>query len=181
MLGKLVRKVTTGESNYTTKRCANADKTLSIRDTYVAWGNLARLGRLRPWAFTLLINYVNPYSKSVHFRVTTLERGLCTAVMKEQTRTHNPFNSIHAGALFTFGETVSAMAVFSRLGTKSRAIPTGANIEYFKKARGLITATAEFSPGELAGRQEKTSELTIVDSYLDTVAKMSIQWVIDTK
>ena len=47
--------------------------------------------------------------------------------------------------------------------------------------KGLITATAEFRPGELAGRQEKTTEITIVDSSLDAVAKMSIQWVVDTK
>ncbi|POG73523.1 ribosomal protein L1-like protein [Rhizophagus irregularis DAOM 181602=DAOM 197198] len=122
------------------------------------------------------------YIKStMDMRITTLDKGFCSGVLKEQKRIHNPFNSIHAAALCTFAETIGGLAVFSKLTDKDRAIVTRINMEYFKKARGLITATSQFNLGEISGQTEKECEVILKNEALDTVAKATVFWSINSK
>ncbi|CAG8452293.1 7246_t:CDS:2 [Ambispora gerdemannii] len=152
-----------------------------LRDPIHVWKTLARARRLRPIAFSFLLRYAIPYTSGIHFRVTTLDKGLCSAILKEEKRIHNPFNSIHAAALCTFGETIGGLAVFSQLSKKDRAIITRINCEYFKKARGPITATCNFNPGFMSGKVEKESEVILNDAMLEPVAKITVYWFIECK
>ncbi|CAG8548578.1 28434_t:CDS:2, partial [Racocetra persica] len=107
-------------------------------------------------------------------RITSLEEGSCSGVLKEQRKIYNPFNSIHATALCTFAETVEGLAMLTKLTKNHRAIVTRINIEYHKKARGIITGTSTFNPEELIGTQE--CETILKDQSLDIVAKATIFW-----
>ncbi|KAG0043717.1 hypothetical protein BGZ83_011085 [Gryganskiella cystojenkinii] len=98
--------------------------------------------RIRAWVFTMAIGFANPYSRSINYRITEVEKGKVCGVMKETKQISNPFRSVHAAALVTFGETVGALALFTLLGKKDRAILTNINVEYVKVARGFLTATA---------------------------------------
>jgi acyl-coenzyme A thioesterase PaaI-like protein len=49
-----------------------------------------------------------------------------------------PFNSTHGVAMTLFAETLAGLAVFSRLGPKGKAILLKTEIEYVKKAKGMV-------------------------------------------
>ncbi|RIA96945.1 hypothetical protein C1645_753894, partial [Glomus cerebriforme] len=158
-------------------------KAASLRDPVKVWHALNKpfIRRFRPLLYSYLLSFVNPFSSCIHMRITTLDKGFCSGVLKEQKKIHNPFNSIHAAALCTFAETVGGLAVFSKLTDKDRAIVTKITIEYFKKARGLITATSHFNLGEISGQTEKECEVILKDEALDTVAKATVFWSINSK
>ncbi|CAG8598967.1 23378_t:CDS:2 [Dentiscutata erythropus] len=117
-------------------------------------------------------------------RITSLEEGYCSGVLKDQKKIHNPFNCIHATALCTFAETVGGLAVFTKLTKNHRGIVTKINMElinlffaitkYYKKSRGLITGTSTFNPKELIGTQE--CETILKDQSSDIVAKATVFW-----
>ncbi|RUS35611.1 hypothetical protein BC938DRAFT_482908 [Jimgerdemannia flammicorona] len=76
----------------------------------------------RPWLFAVLLTNANPFSGSIHVRITTLTKGSCSGFLKDQRKIRNPFSSIHAGALVTFAETIGGLAAISTLNIKDRAI-----------------------------------------------------------
>ncbi|CAB4375165.1 hypothetical protein RhiirA5_422048 [Rhizophagus irregularis] len=158
-------------------------KIASLRDPVKVWHALNKpiIRKFRPFIYSYLLSFANPFSSCIHMRITTLDKGFCSGVLKEQKRIHNPFNSIHAAALCTFAETIGGLAVFSKLTDKDRAIVTRINMEYFKKARGLITATSQFNLGEISGQTEKECEVILKNEALDTVAKATVFWSINSK
>ncbi|OZJ03807.1 hypothetical protein BZG36_03015 [Bifiguratus adelaidae] len=136
---------------------------------------------LRGWIFGLLLRQANPYCGTINLRITTLSKGTCSGFMTDQHRVRNPFKSIHATALCTFAETVGGLAALSTLGKKDRAILVALNIEYKKKARGLITATAQFDLGKESGKRDIDEEVILMDSNLDVLAVAKLTWAIETK
>lgn len=38
--------------------------------------------RLRAWLFSLAVGFANPYSRSIHYRITEVEKGKVCGVMK---------------------------------------------------------------------------------------------------
>ncbi|CAO3595786.1 unnamed protein product [Absidia cylindrospora] len=115
-------------------------------------------------------------------RVSTLSRGFCTAIMRDHHKNRNPFKSIHATALATFAETVGGLTLMTNLKSKDRAILGSINVKYVKKARGLLTASSDYTlPKDLTGKNEVQTEVVIKDRTLDTVALASLVWVVDSK
>ncbi|CAG8539997.1 7506_t:CDS:2 [Scutellospora calospora] len=153
-----------------------ANKVAMIRDPLQAWNELNKpiIRHFRPLIYSYFLEFKNPFVKCIHMRITNLEKGTCSGVLKEQRRIHNPFNSIHAAALCTFAETIGGLAVLSKITKQHRAIVTRINMEYFKKSRGLITGTSTFNPGELNGIQE--CETILKDQSEDIVAKATVFW-----
>ncbi|KAI8604990.1 hypothetical protein EDD21DRAFT_177428 [Dissophora ornata] len=85
--------------------------------------------RLRAWIFSTIVGYTNPYARTINFRITELRKGKACGVLKETKTISNPFRSVHAAALVTFGETVGSLALFTLLGKKDRAILTNISAE----------------------------------------------------
>ncbi|GJJ70532.1 hypothetical protein EMPS_02881 [Entomortierella parvispora] len=112
--------------------------TATLRDPLVVWDRIQGFEylpvRIRAWLFSYALGIANPYSRSINCRFT-----------EETKQVSNPFRSVHAGALVTFGETVGALALFTLLGKKDRAILTNIQVEYVRVARGLLTASATVS------------------------------------
>ncbi|CAG8719526.1 13385_t:CDS:2 [Ambispora leptoticha] len=148
----------------------------AIRDPLEIWRTLARAGRLRSLGFTFLLGYVIPYTRGLNLRVTTLEKGLCSAVLKEERRIHNPLRSIHVSALCTFAETIAGLAVITQLSKKDHVVVARINCE-----AGLITGTCSFNPGFMSGKVEKETEVILRDATLETVAKVTVYWSIECK
>ncbi|KAG9303616.1 hypothetical protein G9A89_018512 [Geosiphon pyriformis] len=156
-------------------------RTSTLRDPISVWNSLSRLGRFRPKVYSLLLGFVNPYTRGIHLRITTIDKGLCSGVLKEQKRIHNPFDSIHAASLCLFGETIIGLAVFSQLGKKDRAIVNRINCEYYKKARGLITATCSFKLDYVRRKEDRESFAILKNEKLETVAKITVNWTIENR
>ncbi|KAG2220270.1 hypothetical protein INT45_009885 [Circinella minor] len=154
------------------------------RQPLIIWERLNKpiIKLFRPWIFGRLLAKADPYAESIDLRVATFSKGFCTGFMRDHKRNRNPFKSIHATALATFAETIGGLAITSTLGKKDRAILTSLKMEYKKKARGLLTASSDFTPPQYTvGRQEVQTVVVIKDRMLDTVAIGHFDWAVDTK
>ncbi|ORX45869.1 Thioesterase/thiol ester dehydrase-isomerase [Hesseltinella vesiculosa] len=156
----------------------------NVRQPLTVWEKLGKpvIKPFRPWVYSFLLGKSDPYANSIDMRVSTLSRGFCTAIMRDRHRNRNPFKSIHATALATFAETVGGLALMSQFKRRDRAILVSLSVKYLKKARGLLTASSEYTlEKDLTGSHEIQTEVIIKDRMLDTVAKMTLNWKIDVQ
>ncbi|KAF9322408.1 hypothetical protein BG006_002418 [Podila minutissima] len=137
--------------------------------------------RLRAWLFSLAVGFANPYSRSIHYRITEVEKGKVCGVMKETPETSNTLKCVHAAALITFGETVGTLTVLTWLGEKDRVILTNINCEYIKVARGYLTATSLVPDFKETHATDLTTEVVIKNQAFDTVSKLILTWKVDLK
>ncbi|KAI8341953.1 hypothetical protein BC941DRAFT_510038 [Chlamydoabsidia padenii] len=154
------------------------------RQPLLVWEKLGKpiIKPLRPRVFAFLLGYSDPYAKSIDMHVSTLSRGFCTAIMRDRHKNRNPFRSIHATALATFAETVGGLALMTNLKPKDRVILGSINVKYVKKARGLLTASSDYTlPTDYTGTNEVQTEVVVKDRQLDTVALATLVWVVDRK
>eukprot|EP00602_Paraphysomonas_sp_CaronLab_P007729 CAMPEP_0185027894 /NCGR_PEP_ID=MMETSP1103-20130426/13178_1 /TAXON_ID=36769 /ORGANISM="Paraphysomonas bandaiensis, Strain Caron Lab Isolate" /LENGTH=112 /DNA_ID=CAMNT_0027562065 /DNA_START=280 /DNA_END=618 /DNA_ORIENTATION=+ len=92
----------------------------------------------------------------------------------------NPFGSVHAVALTNLGELTSGLCLVSAMQHIKglRGIPVRIDTEYFKKARGRLTATTVLSLKEL--KDSPGGNFIVVAYVIDSsgveVAKCSVTW-----
>lgn len=140
-----------------------------------AWHRLAPLPGGR-WLFTQLVKRMIPYTGSVSPRVDVLEPGHARISIRQRRRLENHLNSIHAIALMNVAEFASGAAMTTALPPGYRGIVTKMTIEYFKKARGTVTAESRPVLPDLTveGEYDFTSEIT--DQKGDLVARATVRW-----
>ena len=124
-----------------------------------------------------------------HAKVETLaagpEGGL--ARIPEAVELTNHIASVHAGALFTVGETASGAAMlgaFASLIGQVRPVTRKSEIRYLRIARGEITARGQLSEApdairarlEANGKVDFDVEVRLTDPAGQTVAQMSVTW-----
>ncbi len=89
---------------------------------------------------------------------------------------------MHAIALVNLGELVTGLAVLSALSADMRGIVIDIQAEYLKKARGRITAIAEFELPPLL--QDDTAckvEASLQDQSGEIVTRVRATWLIGYK
>ena len=140
-----------------------------------AWRRLAPLPGGR-WLFTQMVKRMIPYTGSVSPRVEVLEPGHARISITQRRRLENHLNSIHAIALMNVAEFASGAAMTTALPPGYRGIVTKISIEYFKKARGTVTAESRPTLPDLTvdGEHDFTSEIT--DAKGDLVARATVRW-----
>lgn len=120
-----------------------------------------------------IVSLVAPYFSTIRPRVTHLGPGCCTIEMSDRRSVRNHLGSIHAIALCNLCELTMGLAVISALPEHLRWIARRMEVEYLKKARGRMTATARINlealvPGDVGIPVEVT------DSAGDHVARATI-------
>ncbi|KAI8348270.1 hypothetical protein BD560DRAFT_358739 [Blakeslea trispora] len=161
------------------------------RRPLVVWEKLNKplIKAFRPTIFAFLLGNINPYSKSIDMRISTFSRGFCTGFMRDRHRNRNPFRSIHATALATFAESVGELGLLSILkDSKDEIILVSLELEFKKKARGLLTASTDFNlPGneqievDVDGQRQVKIDVVVKDRTLDTVAIAHLVWIVQSK
>ena len=135
---------------------------------------------LGSYVFDGIIGLVAPYSSSIHSHVKEMRRGYVRVEMTEYPWLKNPFNSIHAIALANLGELCSGLSMVSSMqhitDRKVRGIISKIEIEYHKKARGVITGETTDVADEVRSDCEMVAVSLLKDQNGDLVATCKAQW-----
>lgn len=130
--------------------------------------------------FSRILGCIVPYSGSIRAVVLELDPGRIRVKMRDCRRVRNHLKSVHAIALVNLAELTSGLSVVSFLKRNSRGILRRIEIDYEKKARGLIVGECEFKLPELSiGRQEFTVPVILKNREGQTVAEARAYWVVN--
>ncbi|MDH3762441.1 MAG: DUF4442 domain-containing protein [Gammaproteobacteria bacterium] len=143
--------------------------------------------RLSAWPggaglFSLALSLIAPYSGTIGARVEEIRPGYARLTMGDRRRVRNHLKSIHAIALVNLGEIATGLALLSNFSADMRGILVGIEAEYVKKARGKLTAVAEFQiPRELEDNSPCEVEAFLQDQSGETVTRVRATWLVGYK
>jgi acyl-coenzyme A thioesterase PaaI-like protein len=141
------------------------------------WHRLAALPAGRQ-LFSRLLGQFAPYTGRLGATVDVLQPGRCVVVLKDRRRLRNHLDSVHAMALANLGEMVTGMALMNSLPENTRGILKRFEIDYRKKARGLLTAECCCDiPANNQAREVAVSG-DIRDTAGDVVSVVTAHWLI---
>lgn len=124
-----------------------------------------------------MLGRIVPYSGTVRPYVRELEPGRSVVQLKDRRAVRQHLGSVHAVALCNVGELSSGLAMMAGLPASVRGIVTRIEIEFHKKARGLLTATSEArAPDHVAGPIDHPVVADIHDEAGDSVARVTVHW-----
>lgn len=129
--------------------------------------------------FSLALGLIAPYSGTIGARVEEIRPGYARVTLRDRRRVRNHLRSIHAIALINLGEIATGLAVLSTISANMRGIVLGIQADFAKKARGKLTAIADFQLPELVEENtpcEVTAQLR--DESGETVAEVKATWLI---
>ena len=130
------------------------------------------------WMFSRMLGRFARYSGTIGARVVELAAGRSVVVMRDRPAVRNHLRSVHATALVTFGELASGLAMVAALPPRTRAIVTGLEIDYLRKARGTRTAHGKAPLPDGAESTEYVVTASITDATGDEVAAMRVRWLV---
>ncbi|MCP4390201.1 MAG: DUF4442 domain-containing protein [Gammaproteobacteria bacterium] len=134
------------------------------------------------WLFSLALGKIAPYSGTIGARVEEIRPGYARVTMRDRRRVRNHLQSIHAIALVNLGEISTGLAVLSNFSGNMRGILVGIQVDYLKKARGELTAIAEFQmPLTLEDNTPCEVEARLQDRSGETVTLVRATWLVGYK
>lgn len=141
------------------------------------WRRLAGLPAGKRLFSRLLGQYV-PYTGNLGATIEVLEPGHCVVTLRERRRLRNHLDSVHAMALANLGEMATGLALMNSLPEKVRGILRRFEIDYLKKARGLLTAESRCDIPAGNHERELAIKCEISDSTGDVVSVVTAHWLI---
>ena len=133
--------------------------------------------------YGFLLGFFSPYSGSISPQIISFTPHHCQIRIKDTWSLLNVYHSIHALAIGNLGELAIGLMMFEHLQRKSetsgnnyRGIITQIHCEYYKKARGSITATCRISDIK---EQQVSSQIVNLEG--ETVAKITCHWDIKSQ
>ena len=140
-----------------------------------AWRTLSPLPAGR-WLFTQLVKRMIPYTGSVNPRMELLEPGHARISIRQRRRLEQHLGSIHAIALANVAEFASGAAMSTALPSGYRGIVTKFSIEYFKKARGTVTAESRTVLPDLTREGDHDFTADVHNAAGELVARATVRW-----
>jgi uncharacterized protein (TIGR00369 family) len=128
-----------------------------------------------------------PFARHAGVEITEIADGSAVAQLVQSEPLSNHLGSVHAGAIFTLGETASGAAMvgaFAQTATMIRPLATSASISYLKLGRGTLTAQARTEiPGADLRRQLHENGLVTFQVHVDVqddrdrvIAQLVVSW-----
>jgi len=138
------------------------------------------LGR---FIFNMGLRFKVPYTATIRPWVVEMSEGFVRVQMKDRRRVRNHLQSIHAIALMNLGEASTGLAVLSALPENTRAIITHLEIDFLKKARGKLEASARYAEKVQGLTENRTTEVEaqIRNENNEVVARVKARWMIGPK
>jgi acyl-coenzyme A thioesterase PaaI-like protein len=134
-----------------------------------------RLGR---WLFSRAVGRIAPYSGTIKPRIEHLAPGEARASIEDRRPVRNHLRSIHAAALMNLVELTGSLAVIASLPGGSRMIPVRIEVDFVKKGRGTLTATARCEIPKSIDHGDLTADVTIKNSGDDEVVRARVSVLI---
>jgi acyl-coenzyme A thioesterase PaaI-like protein len=145
----------------------------------VKWWNKLQSFPAGDRLFSFALGHIAPYSGSISARVEALLPGQARVSIKDRRKVRNHLKSIHAIALINLGEIATGLAVLSTIPDTMRGILLGLEAEYIKKARGKLTATANFElPSEIDDNLSVKVTAELIDEAGEVVARVYATWLL---
>jgi len=130
--------------------------------------------------FSLFIGRRAPYTGSIRAVVQKLEPGRTVVTLVDRHSVRNHLRSVHAIALTNLGELSSGLAMLTVLPSGTRGIVVALEVEFHKKARGLLTAEGQAVTPAIDslsdGDVESLATAVIRDAERDLVAEVRVRW-----
>jgi thioesterase domain-containing protein len=127
-----------------------------------------------------------PYTRALGITLDRVAEGEVRMTLPARDANRNLAGTVHAGFLYTFGETLAGVA--AGLETLDRALAFARRekeIRYRRPARGTVVGTARVEAGEIErvldelarnGRSELTVHARLVGDDGETVAEVSVDY-----
>jgi len=126
-----------------------------------------------------------PYTRELGLTLDRVVDGEVQMTLPDGDANRNLAGTVHAGLLYTFGETVAGVA--AGLETLEHAFPFArrAEIRYRRPARGAVHGTARVEPGDIQrvldelareGRSELTVRARLAGDDGETVAEVDVDY-----
>jgi acyl-coenzyme A thioesterase PaaI-like protein len=131
--------------------------------------------------FSRIVGFSAPFTGVLRPRILEVRPGFARLAVRDRRKLHQHLQSMHAGALFTFAETASGIAMAASLPDSARSIVTSGTIEFFKKGRGLLVAEGRCAVPDPTVEATHEVSVTIIDEAGDTVATATVSWLVGRK
>ncbi|MFO0746011.1 MAG: hotdog fold domain-containing protein [Myxococcota bacterium] len=131
--------------------------------------------------FSHMVGLAAPYTGTIGAVVVELAPGRSKVVMKDRRGLRNHLQSVHAVALVNLAELTGNVALAYSLPDDGRFIVAGLSIDYIKKSRGTITATATCEVPATSDKRELEVPVEMRDASGDIVARATLRSLIGPK
>lgn len=128
------------------------------------------------WLFSQFLRHKVPYTGTLGARIDTLMPGRARVLLNERRGLRNHLGSVHAIALANLCELASGLALLTALPEDVRGIVVRLEVDYLKKARGVLVAEGHASVPPVTSELEQPVEATVRDGQGDLVVIGRVFW-----
>ena len=129
------------------------------------------------WLFSRVLTLRAPYFATIHPQIQELGTGRSRVKIKDRRSIRNHLGSVNAGAMCTLSELTGGLAVDASISQDLRWIPKQMEVNYLKKAEGVLVGTCDIDPATLIPG-EVDVEVEIADTSRSSVLRARINFYI---
>ncbi len=120
---------------------------------------IARLEEKSPalgrWVAMAFLSNLSPFNRHLKAKMLEWNDNKCVIEVKRRRRVRNHVGSVHAGALFTLGETCAGLVIIRNFPFgKFRPLMSDVRVTYSKQARGDVVGECVISPPDILRMHE---------------------------